>query len=122
MGEPDPIRKAGRDLEFRARQILMRELWGQFPLAMRPFFIAQRKLCPYCRHLLVLDRATGNSMPSTWDHVVPRSLGGGGHQDRNKVLAHAGCNRRKGDRAPHPCERLFCQITNEIVFSLARAL
>lgn len=108
------------DLQFRARLLQHRELWGQFPTGMRPFYLAQRKRCPYCGQLLELDRAPGDR--STWDHVTPRSRGGRGHDGRNKVIAHEACNQAKGDRPPKPCEILFCQITNEIVFAIERHL
>lgn len=109
---------AALDLAYRARLLQHRELWGLFPIKMRPFFIAQRSRCSICGNRMALDRA-GHLM-ATWEHVIPRARGGGGHEARNKVIAHKGCNTLKGDRAPTACELLFCQVTNEIVFSISR--
>jgi 5-methylcytosine-specific restriction endonuclease McrA len=112
--------KAAQDLTYRARLLQHVELWGNLPVKMRPFWIAQRSRCSICGHRLALDRA-GN-LAATWDHVMPRARGGGGHEARNKAIAHRGCNQGKGDRPPTACELLFCEVTNEIVFSLERIL
>lgn len=109
---------AGLDLTYRARLLLRRELWGMFPVKMRPFWIAQRGRCSICGGRMALERDVQHL--ATWDHVIPRARGGGGHEARNKVIAHRPCNQHKGDRAPTACELLFCIVTNEIVFSINR--
>ena len=43
----------------------------------------------------------------TLDHVWPKSAGHGLY--RNKLLTHAPCNARKGDRAPRSCEVLYLE-------------
>lgn len=40
---------------------------------------------------------------ATYDHLIPRAWGGADAAG-NVVLAHARCNRRKGDRLPTPDE------------------
>lgn len=96
------------------------DLWSTLPNKMRPFFLAQRSLCPYCGGRLELDvRSPKHPSRSTWDHVWPKraSVAGRGRV-RNKVLAHSHCNTLKGGRRPAPCEVLFCEITNIIVGEL----
>lgn len=104
------------ELGYRAELVLRAELWSGYPRLMRPFWLAQRSKCPYCGHRLELG--PGGRNRSSWDHVVPSSAGGRGHDARNKVIAHPKCNRTKGDRLPTACEVLFCQVTNEIVSAM----
>lgn len=116
--ERERIRDAAavKELQYRSSLISHVALWGNFPVTMRPFWLAQRSRCPYCGEQIDLER--GARHRSSWDHVVPSSAGGRGHADKNKVLAHQPCNQRKGDRMPTACEVLFCQVTNEIVAAM----
>lgn len=89
--------------------------WGALPKKMRPFWIAQRAICPYCSKRLSLERKRC-SKQATWDHVRPLAMGGGQGKP-NRVVAHRSCNQGKGDRAPTSCELFYCVITNEIAIS-----
>lgn len=73
---------------------------------------AQGRRCPGCGGKIG-DVRPGAAMAPTEDHVVPRSKGGSGERP-NIVLMHAACNRRKGNRQPHPCELLFAEVAWEI--------
>jgi 5-methylcytosine-specific restriction endonuclease McrA len=64
---------------------------------------AQRGCCYLCGRLVTLKYAT-------FDHVVPKSRGGGSLA--NKLLAHKHCNGRKGNREPRPCELLYLRSIN----------
>lgn len=46
----------------------------------------------------------------TYDHVVPRSKGGGNYG--NLVPAHSRCNGEKGDRLPYGCELIMLDALN----------
>lgn len=92
--------------------------WNGFPRGMRYHFVAQAGRCPYCKRPLLLDNDRDSQSAATWDHVFPAALGGT-LEGNNGVLAHAGCNQRKKDRIPYPCELLFGRITNDIVVELA---
>jgi 5-methylcytosine-specific restriction endonuclease McrA len=67
---------------------------------------AQDGLCFYCDKPVVIlnpnkphsDKAYGDFRRATWDHVVPKSQGGG--RGNNLVIAHALCNADKGDTPP----------------------
>lgn len=52
------------------------------------------------------------------DHVHPRCHGYS--RWRNVLLSHASCNRRKGDRAPFPCEVIYLQAVNARLAEEAR--
>lgn len=112
-------RQASR-LDRLGRLLANRMPWGNLPVRMRAFYIAQRKRCGICGEALVIDRRGGDQ--ATWDHVIPRSERGGGFDRKNKILAHRQCNTIKGNRPPTGCELLFCTVTNEIVFSTTREL
>lgn len=64
---------------------------------------AQRNRCYLC------DKWLARGV--TIDHVVPRSKGGTDH--RNRLLACDSCNRRKSNRDPYPCERLYLSVALE---------
>lgn len=55
----------------------------------------------------------GHKDEPTRDHVFPYSSGFRGA--RNKIAVHFGCNQQKADRAPHPCEVLFCLVVHEML-------
>lgn len=86
------------------------------PIKMRKYWRAQKGICPYCGNRLSVSRKQTHM--TTWDHVTPKSNGGVGPQ--NKVLAHARCNWRKGFRLPTPCEVLFLDSVNLIIFKNKR--
>lgn len=54
----------------------------------------RNRVCHYC----------GQKKPTTWDHIVPRSIGGANGLV-NRVRACIDCNAAKADRWPtHPCK------------------
>ena len=55
-------------------------------------------------------RKIGRKLKLTRDHVTPKAMGG--RFWWNKLLTHAACNNRKGDRPPHPCELLYLEASN----------
>lgn len=107
------------------RLLRNRGLWGMFPRDMRPFFLAQRGVCPYCGHQMVIesvgqanfmkkaDRRRQEEKRASWDHVFPRSRWG--NAKGSKILCHTRCNQMKSDRHPYPCEVLFRDVTVGIV-------
>jgi len=69
------------------------------------FRLLQNKRCPYCGNRL--------GKKGTWDHVHPKCKG---HtREGNKLLVHLNCNRKKADRAPHPCEVLYLDGINHML-------
>lgn len=107
-----------RSLDCR-KLLRLKYLWGQFNQEMRPFWLAQRKRCPYCGYNIPLASTEKNDITrSTWDHVYPRSRWRS-HR-LSYVICHSACNTIKGDRHPHPCEVLFRDFTNEIVGDIFR--
>lgn len=99
-----------------------RAIWGHFPKDMRVYFVAQRGRCPYCPGILPVeavaqgikhkDKAAAKARCS-WDHVFPKARWGS--TPTGYVVAHQGCNTRKGMSTPHPCEVLYRDVTNEII-------
>ncbi len=78
-------------------------------------FIRDRKTCQYCRKRLRADELT-------FDHVVPRSRGGGSSWE-NVVAACPACNIRKGSRTPDEARMpLLHQPTRPTVRELNRQL
>ena len=79
-------------------------------------FLRDSFTCQYC--------TTGEDL--TFDHVIPRSKGGGSGWD-NIVASCAPCNRRKGDRLPHqvnmhprvkprtPSAHIFIQLSSPTI-------
>ena len=94
-----------------ANGLLYMILWGDFPEVLRALYNAQNGICPYCGKRLSTSRR-GLRRRATIDHVTPRARGGRAAPE-NEVLAHAGCNFAKANRAPFPCELLFAAITYE---------
>lgn len=46
----------------------------------------------------------------TYDHVIPRALGGG---KSDILLSHLHCNSLKGDRPPTACEVLYLTFVRQ---------
>jgi hypothetical protein len=69
---------------------------------------AQRSICAACcAHLPSVRRLTRHHPDyPTFDHVVPRSKGGGCTLD-NGLLKHRRCNQAKGDRPPSGCDLIW---------------
>lgn len=81
--------------------------WNGLPRAMRLLYVAQRGECSLCYGLMPL-RANGNEPEvATFDHVIPRSCGGG--RGRNLLLAHRGCNQARGNAEPSELQRVFAE-------------
>lgn len=109
------------------RLLRNRALWGHFPADMRVYFVAQRGRCPYCPGILPVEAvAQGKKHKDkkkawarcSWDHVFPRCRWGSTR--KGYVVCHSGCNLRKGDRDPHPCEVFYRDVTNEIIGAIER--
>lgn len=75
----------------------------------RELFRVQGGLCFWCAEAMSLDRLVPNihgrlkhnQRYASFEHIKPRSSGGGGHM-HNLVLAHVGCNnRRPRKKWPH---------------------
>lgn len=71
-------------------------------------FVAQGGLCWWCREKMSMEplRITDNgnwkdnTKYATFEHLIPRSMGG--KNSGNRVLAHAGCNNKRHKRHwPH---------------------
>jgi hypothetical protein len=63
----------------------------------RKFYLHQRGRCCFCNQKMYLDCLSANSkqMMATWEHVIPRSLGGrDGYQ--NRKLSCFQCNTIRG--------------------------
>lgn len=54
------------------------------------------------------------------DHVVPKAKGG--KNAYNILATHPDCNVSKSDRAPYPCEILYLQAINEIVYGVKKVV
>lgn len=81
------------------------DIWRiEVPNLPRRLYIAQRGLCFHCGKpmLPTVCRKDGQTHDAGWtrEHVVPKSLGG--RNDKNIVLAHLGCNMRRGADHPTP--------------------
>lgn len=76
-------------------------------LGMQDLYQRQRGRCYIC--IAAMDTALRgrgrNLLAWTIDHVFPRAVGG--RQLANLLLAHRGCNERKADRWPFPCEVIY---------------
>ena len=64
--------------------------------------------CSLCGRPLSFDK-DGPQQP-TVEHVTPRSRGGRNH--KNRLVAHRGCNLRKGAGLPTGCELILLQAVN----------
>lgn len=60
------------------------------------FLIAQQGRCWLCGAPMLLNVGKNHPLAVTWDHIRPRSKGGGSGQD-NLMLAHRRCNGQRGD-------------------------
>lgn len=58
-----------------------------------------------------------DALAPTFDHVVPRSSGGG-NGIRNGLLKHRACNSERADRPPTGCDLLWHEVVR---VKLARA-
>lgn len=68
-------------------------------------FAHQGGMCCWCLEQMDSTPAGGygkNPMSATWEHVIPKSLGGVNGRS-NRVLAHKKCNLKRGNkiRTPH---------------------
>jgi 5-methylcytosine-specific restriction endonuclease McrA len=74
---------------------------------------AQGGACFLCGEPLRFD-ADGPQQP-TFEHVVPRSRGGG--NSKNRLIAHRSCNLRKGSRMPNGCELILLDAVNARLYA-----
>jgi 5-methylcytosine-specific restriction endonuclease McrA len=81
---------------------------------MRHLAQEQGDACSLCGEPLSFD-AQGPNEP-TFEHVLPRSKGGGNH--RNRLVAHRRCNSNKSDRLPTGCEIILLDAVNTRVYLL----
>lgn len=69
-------------------------------------FQHQSGLCCWCLQPMELVNVGGygqqNPVAASWEHILPKSLGGVNAR-RNRVLAHSACNKKRGNsiRSPH---------------------
>jgi 5-methylcytosine-specific restriction endonuclease McrA len=70
----------------------------------------QRGLCCWCLKPMELN-ATTDCYPhgASWEHVIPKSLGGSDAQI-NRVLAGRSCNHRRGNRLGTPHFRSYTLV------------
>lgn len=104
------VTATGRTAEFNARKVRRLASPKDTPkeraagIPFRLIIELQGRVCFLC----------GKQMhKATREHVVPRDLGG--VNKRNVLAAHARCNVRKGNRMPHPCELLYCEVIYEML-------
>jgi len=91
-----------------AKRIFRRQI-GRHMTLLHRMVICQGKACAICGDRLQCEGMPAGRIP-TFDHVVPRSRGGGNH--RNKIAVHLDCNNRKADRMPSGCELLMLDVVN----------
>lgn len=75
---------------------------GRYRTKDRYTLLAQRdggEVCFYCKHPLRYKKESEKYRKATFDHFVPRVLGGKGNID-NLVLACAPCNFAKANKLP----------------------
>lgn len=79
---------------------------GRMILLDRPALLhRQRARCYLCATPLANATIPKKLRMMSRDHVFPKSRGAGAQA--NYLLAHMGCNSRKSDRWPYPCEVIF---------------
>jgi hypothetical protein len=71
---------------------------------------AQRGRCYLCGRPFGKKNPETNCAKSTFEHVIPRALGG--RNVGNRLLAGIRCNEAKADRWPHPCELIALAAVN----------
>jgi 5-methylcytosine-specific restriction endonuclease McrA len=87
----------------RAPKAPKRRYWHSGRAALQTRMLeAQGGFCGICGSKL-------HKSPS-FDHVVPRCRGG--TNAGNRIVAHAPCNFRKGDRMPTGCELIMLEAVN----------
>lgn len=79
----------------------------------RELFELQGFCCYLCSRSMSDRSFQGSNGEPSVDHVYPKVKGY--TRNKNKLLAHKGCNMRKGERPPHPCEVLYLEGINEIM-------
>lgn len=65
----------------------------------------QRGRCYLCIGRFERGHRSRDDMCWSKDHVFPQAAGG--RREANVLLAHRGCNHRKANRWPHPCEVIY---------------
>jgi hypothetical protein len=74
---------------------------------------AQAMRCAACGEQLEFGGSHDDPLRATFDHVLPRVLGG---KDRNnRVAMHRTCNLRKGARSPRGCEIVMLMAVNAVL-------
>lgn len=72
---------------------------------------AQGKICCVCGEkmypLTISNDRTGWTIEHVYHHASRRY-----YADGNKLLSHAACNNRKGDREPTGCEKILLAAVN----------
>jgi 5-methylcytosine-specific restriction endonuclease McrA len=70
----------------------------------------QNNCCYLCgTQMLRAKKKNDRYLWRTVEHIVPRSLGGN-RRGSNLALAHFGCNQKKANRKPFPCEVLLGEV------------
>lgn len=73
---------------------------------------AQQGRCILCWTMIDMEADFDPSAPAkpSFDHVLPRSLGGA--NEGNRLIAHRHCNTDKGNRRPTGCELVWLAAVN----------
>lgn len=90
--------------------------WHGMKTKLRPYYLAQLGICPYCgTHMPTVGALNNSDHPwfPTIDHVMPKIMGGGNY--RNQLLCHFQCNHRKAHRPPTAEEALQAVKVGNIV-------
>lgn len=77
---------------------------------LRQLAEAQDGDCSLCGKPLDFTASPNNPHQPTFEHVVPRIMGGGNHG--NRLAAHRRCNTRKGGNKPTGCELVLLESVN----------
>lgn len=82
-------------------------------IRMAAFEEAQGGVCGLCGERFVppnREHEVRWGLRRSFDHVEPK--GAGGPDRGNLLLAHQGCNNKKGGRPPTGCELIWLQLVN----------
>lgn len=74
---------------------------GRYRTKDRYIFLAERdggEICFYCKIPLRYKKETEKYKKATFDHVIPKALGGRTHSLENLVLSCWPCNEKKANK------------------------
>ena len=84
--------------------------------------LAQRSICAGCGQHIPSHRKLKRHHPDypTFDHVVPRSQGGG-RTLANGLLKHQRCNQQRGARIASGCDRIWQAVVAAVLRARAES-